>query len=213
MTKQAVGENLSPTETDAAPTARSLRKQRIIWAIAVLALFGTESAMLGVDLDRYYRLDHLQPWSTLACWTAAFVLLVTFAHRLARNHTMLWIVCATLLGIPTFPLWLISLLASSSRPSDDFTRIVQAQTSPDGRIQAVTETFYNLIDPSCRVWLREPDGLFARRVLLWLKTESGCPHIQFLDNTTISIDQRDGQPPLTTTFDPDRMQVAESFVP
>ncbi|WP_458689024.1 hypothetical protein [Nocardia tengchongensis] len=153
-----------------------MRKQRIIWAIAVLALFGTGTAMLGVDLDRYYRLDHLQPWSTLACWTAAFVLLVAFAHRLARNHTKLWIACATLLGILTFPLWLISLLLVSSWPTDDdLTRIVQVQPSPDGRVQAVTETFYSLIDPSCRVWLREPDGLFARRILLWLKTESGCP--------------------------------------
>lgn len=167
--------------------------------------------MLGVDPDRYYRLDNLQPWSTLTCWTAAFVLLVAFARRLARNR-MLWMVCATILGILTFPLWLISLLlVSSSSSRDDFTRIVQVQPSPDGQVQAVTETFYNMIDPSCRVWLREPDGLFARRVLLWQQTESGCAHIRFLDNTTIEIDRRDGRPPVTTTFDPDRMQVAKSF--
>ncbi|MGV9412513.1 hypothetical protein ACWDOP_21615 [Nocardia sp. NPDC003693] len=166
-----------------------------------------------MDPQRYYRLDSLRLWFTLACWTAAFLVYVAFGHRLARNHIKLWIGCATLIGIVMLPFWLLTLFFVTSPPPEDHIRTVQVQLTPDGRVEAVTLYGDYMMNNFCQVWLREPDGLFARRVLLLNRTRSGCPNVQFLDNTTISIDQRDGRPPLTTTFDPDRMQVAESFAP
>ncbi|MFE6858556.1 hypothetical protein [Nocardia sp. NPDC057668] len=190
----------------------SLRRLRIAWVLTVLGLFLAGVAALFIVDDRFYRLSDLQPWATLGCWTASFVVLVSFADRLAHHRTLLWMFVATLLGIVTFPLWLVVFLGSMSEHHDN-TTTVAVQDSPDGRVQAVTEKYYNVIDPSCRVWLREPDGLFARRVLVWRQVESGCPRVWFPDNTTISFAYGADNPPMTTTFDPDRMQVAETFDP
>ncbi|MFF2555171.1 hypothetical protein ACFVUS_29500 [Nocardia sp. NPDC058058] len=178
----------------------------------MLTLFGAGCAvLLVVDVSRFYRLDFVHPLFELTCWTAAFALLGIFAPRLAAKRAVPLMTLSAFLCILLFPLWLYAL--EESDPNDvTAPRIVAVQPSPDGRVHAVTESFYGIIDPSCRVLLREPDGLFARQTLIWQMTESGCPRVWFPDNTTIRIDRRNGEPMQISTFDPDRMQVTDTSV-
>lgn len=210
LTKEPTGEAVSLPETAPVLPDRLLRPRRIVWILAILVLLGVGIALAAIDGDRFYRIGRAPVWSLPACWTAAFALLVGFAPALARNRKPLWVTAAVLLGLLTLPLWLLAVLASSLS-TDELNVIEAVHPSPDGRVHAVTETFYNVIDPSCRVWLREPGGLFARQVLVWERIEANCPQrVWFPDDTTISIDYGTKNQPFTTTFDPDNMRVTET---
>lgn len=76
----------------------------------------------------------------------------------------------------------------------------------------VTEYFSNMIDPSCRVWLRERDGLFARRTLVWERVEANCPvRVAFSEGDAIVVTESNTGAPLTMTFDREAMVVAETL--
>ncbi|MGV9408478.1 hypothetical protein ACWDOP_01080 [Nocardia sp. NPDC003693] len=206
MSKEAAGEKPWPTKPVSEPAAWPLGRQRVIWVLAMLVLLGAGiGAAPLTDSDRYYRLELLHPWFSLVCWTAAWAVLVSYAPRLAFNRKLLWMTLATILGLFMLAAWLLVLFLFAVFGGD--SRVATVYPGPDRRVHAVTETFTNMIDPSCRVWLREPGILFGRQVLIWEKVESGCPRVSFPDSTTISLSFGDDTPPLTTTFDPDRMRV------
>ncbi|MGX1811148.1 hypothetical protein ACWIGI_35970 [Nocardia sp. NPDC055321] len=175
----------------------------------MLILLGAGCAAVAVDTSRFYRLAAVLPWVWLTSWTAAFALLGVFASRLARKRARLLKTVSLCFCLLTFPVWWLGLTSSDSSKATD-PRVAAVQPSPDGRLHAISETYYNIIDHSCRVWLREADGYFARRILIWQMTESGCPRVWFPSDTTISVDPRNGEPIQTSTFDRDRMRVTET---
>ncbi|MGX1808788.1 hypothetical protein ACWIGI_23965 [Nocardia sp. NPDC055321] len=207
MTKEPTGEVVSAPEPS--PDSPTPRWQRTIWILAVLLLFAAGIAAVAFRNDQFYRLSRFSPWLLPVCWTASFALLVGFAPRLAPTRKPVWLTAAALLGLPTLLLWPAVLIMSGF--DDGPTQVTSVQPSPDGRVHAVTETYWNSIDPSCRVWLREPGGLFAREVLVWHRVDSNCPEVSFPTPTTISITYYPDRPPFTTTFDPDNMRVTETF--
>lgn len=187
----------------------ALRWRRIGWVAGVLALYVAGLGVMYAQAlsDPYYRFDVVSIWLWPLCWTAGLVLYGSFARSLVRR-TWVWVVGAVPLAGVTISLWALMLIASALMSDDSKVRAVQV--SGDGRHELVTEYFTNMIDPSCRVWLRERDGLFARRTLVWERIEANCPaRVAFADGNTIAITEREGRAPLSTTFDPERMVVAE----
>ncbi|WP_232850788.1 hypothetical protein [Nocardia acididurans] len=175
--------------------------------------FGLFVAGLGVAVavaksDRYYRFDWIPAWLMPLCWTGAIVVLV-LGPAVCGDRQRVWVSFAALLGLVTIPLWVLTMFALMW---DDGSREVKVTVSADGRHELVTEYFHNTIDPSCRVWLRERDGLFARQTLVWKRIEANCPtSVEFWDDSTIGITEYAKREPFKTTFDADRMEVAKPF--
>ncbi|MEV6323238.1 hypothetical protein AB0M45_18865 [Nocardia sp. NPDC051787] len=214
MTEQTTEEKLSVSGEEGSGADRALRRQRMVWILAVLALFaaGIAAMTAGGLAGRFYRFGAIPTWAYIwampACWTAGTVLYMAFAPRLCRYRKWVWVTCAAVLALVTAPLWGVAWLAASW--ADDSSNVVAIEVSPDGRYEAVTEEFYDLIDPSCRVWLRERGGVFSRQALVWERIEANCPtHVSFTGDTAISITEGGAQRPITTTFDADRMRVAQ----
>ncbi|MEU0544959.1 hypothetical protein ABZ319_34320 [Nocardia sp. NPDC005978] len=173
----------------------------------MLALFGTGCAMVAVDENRYYRIDFVTGWIWLTSWTLSFALLGAFASRLARRRAKLLTSLSLCLCLLIFPVWWLALRGSDWSNATPDSENETVLPSPYGRVEVVLENYRNFFDPSCRVWLREPDGLFARRILIWQEVRSNCPRVAFPDSTTVSLTPLHGGPTQTTTFDPDRMRV------
>ncbi len=179
-----------------------------MWSLAVLAFFaaGVATVPAVVLANRFYRFD-VPILAAPACWTAAVVLYVAFAPRLSRYRARVWGSLAAVLGLVTVALWPPAMLVDTW--ADDGSEVVETEVSSDGRHELVTESFHSLIDPSCRVWLRERGGLFSRQALVWEGIDSMCPErVAFADGTGISITEADAAEPVTTTFDPDRLRTA-----
>jgi hypothetical protein len=61
-------------------------------------------------------------------------------------------------------------------------------SSPDGRYELVVESYSVLIDPAYDVWLRETEGVFARRVRVWTSPEGPAPsRVAFVGPNEIEV--------------------------
>ncbi|MFD0000232.1 hypothetical protein [Nocardia sp. NPDC127526] len=193
---------------------RMLRRQPIVWTAAVLALGAAGIAVVPIwnHADRFYRFDWLPLWALPTCWTAAVVLLV-LSPKLGSRRTPVQVVLAALLAPATVLAWPVSIWAEKF--NDYGPKLVAVEVSPGGRHEAVTESFWGNGDPaSCQVWLRERGGPFSRQTLVWIRIAADCPQrVSFTDDTTISITDAGSTEPLTTTFDPNRMQPAQVLPP
>ncbi|WP_069162475.1 hypothetical protein [Nocardia altamirensis] len=188
--------------------------------LAVVALFaaGVGAWFIGATPRRYYQLPFVPTWAFVmvlpVCWTVGAAVYSHFVSRLCRCRR--WVRTAT--GVVLMSLmmiaWPISIFLSSAAGTGGRGTVRAVEVSPDGRYEAVTESFSDGFEPSCRVWLRERGGLFSRQALAWQRIEGNCPvRVYFPDDTTISVTERKDSAPMTTTFDRDRMEVAQTLPP
>ncbi|MFI9407051.1 hypothetical protein [Nocardia sp. NPDC052316] len=200
----------SPVPDDAGSgTDRSLRRQRTIWLLGVFALFalGVAAGPAWFQSLRFYRFDWVPVWAPAACWTVAVILLAV--PRLGPRRSPGRIAVAGALGLVLVPVWAVSMFVDGFVAED--SKVVAVEVSPDGSHEVVTEThkIYNH-PPGCRVVLRERGGLFSRQATVW--NEDDCPQrVSFIGDTTISLTNPGSGKLETTTFDPERMQVAEIY--
>ncbi|MFI9408058.1 hypothetical protein [Nocardia sp. NPDC052316] len=201
-------------------TGRVFRVRQIGWGFGVVALFaaGVAAWFVGGLPTRFYRLDFVPAWVFImavpVCWTAGAVLWSHFVSGLCRCRPWVRGAIGAVLVLMTVVAWPITIFLSALVGDGGRGTIKAVEVSRDGRYEAVSESFWGFFDPSCRVWLRERGGLLSRQVLVWERIEANCPvRVYFPDDTTISITERKGDAPMTTTFDPDRMEVARTLPP
>ncbi|WP_159847541.1 hypothetical protein [Nocardia sp. CY41] len=206
MTDTTTGEELSLPAGAGSGTDRALRRVRILWMFAVLALFvgGVAAVPAWFQAYRFYRFDWVPVWALAVCWTAAVVLLAV--PRLGRRRGRGRIALAAALGVAMVPVWSVSMFVASFVAED--SAVVAIEVSADGHHELVTESYKEYNNPAaCRVLLRERGGLFSRQAYVW--HDEVCPqHVSFTGATTISLTEPGSGKPKVTTFDADRMQVA-----
>ncbi|MFI6217813.1 hypothetical protein ACIBCD_37900 [Nocardia brasiliensis] len=200
-------------------TDRAFRLRQIGWALAVVALFaaGVAAWFTATSPPRFYRVDRV-PTTVFVmalplCWTLGWGLYSNFALRLFPCRQWLRLTIGVALVLVALISWPISIVLSSAAGSR-FGTIRAVETSPDGRYELVSQSFSDGFEPCCRVLLRERNGLFSRQTLAWERIEGNCPvRVYFPDNNTISITEWKDGAPMTTTFDRDRMEVAQTLPP
>jgi hypothetical protein len=186
------------------------RRRWITWAFVpvVLLIVGVIARVLAV---RYYRLEWLGPvgivcfgLSVLAFHALGLLLaLRTFRSRVVR------IACVagcglTLLVVAYFAVVGMAVALLSGRRT--VTTVVQ---SPDGRYELVVESYWVIIDPAFDVWLREREGIFARKVLVWTSRESTAPkRVTFVERYQIEVMDERGDT-RRSRFDPDTLRPSE----
>ncbi|OCF83925.1 hypothetical protein AW168_02050 [Nocardia brasiliensis] len=147
------------------------------------------------------------------CWTLGWGLYSNFALRLFPGRQWLRLTIGAVLVLVALISWPTSIALSSAAGSRLGT-VKAVEVSPDGRYELVAQSFSDGFEPCCRVLLREHDGLFSRQTLVWERIEGNCPvRVYFPDNDTISITEWKDSAALTTTFDRDRMEVAQTLPP
>ncbi|WP_135236591.1 hypothetical protein [Nocardia sp. CS682] len=203
-------DDVSPVPDEAGGgTDRVRRRQRIIWMVAVLALFavGVAAGPAWFQSDRFYRFDWVPVWAPAACWTAAVLLLAV--ARVGPRRSPGQLAVAATLGLVLVPVWAVSMFVHSFVAEE--SKVVAVAVSPDGSHEVVTEShkIYNH-PPGCRVLLRERDGLFSRQTTVW--NEDECPQrVSFTGDATISLTKPGSGKVETTTFDPQQMQVGKIY--
>ncbi|UFS97878.1 hypothetical protein [Nocardia huaxiensis] len=208
MTEHTTTPGLPVRRDESVGAERARVSVRIMWILGALAWFfaGIAALVAGMLSARFRWLGVVPVWGWAACWTVAVVFLA-LGPAVCRQRKRVWITLAALLGVVTAPLWALTLFAVMW---DDNSKVVATTVSPDGRLEAVTEEFYNVIDPSCRVRIRERAGLLSRQFIVWKRIEASCPtDVSFLDNSTISITPAGSQNPVTIAIDTARMQGAD----
>ncbi|PSK90502.1 hypothetical protein CLV63_12236 [Murinocardiopsis flavida] len=196
------------------------RTRRVVVAVLVLGLVAAGfAAFAAVPLGRrFYLLEApvLYAVAAPACWFAATVLYSVAARRVWGHRVWVIVVVAVagaLLCAAGAVLASLVALVHSGPPEET----VAAEVAPGGRHVLVAESYVSVIDPSCRVYLRERGGPFSRQVVVWDRQEAPCPErMEFAGGNRIRIVEeavpgRDTAPPLTTTFDRRRMSVAEEL--
>lgn len=204
-----------------ATSERGSRRRRAAGTVLVLGLVAAGFAAFGgLAYDsRLHRVD-IPVLVLPACWTAATVLYGVLALTLFRHRARVWVPAVAGLALLASAGWMLSMLVHvfAEDGAEDGTEVVATEVSPDGRHELVAESYRNVIDPSCRVWLRERGGTFSRQDLVWRKIEASCPErMEFAQGHTIRIFEGDGAgngtvgSPRTTTFDPESMRVTREL--
>ncbi|MGW4849004.1 hypothetical protein [Nocardia brasiliensis] len=147
------------------------------------------------------------------CWTLGWGLYSNSALKLFPSKQWLRRTIGAALVLVALISWPISIALSSIVPSR-FGTDKGVEVSPDGRYELVTQSFSDGFEPCCRVLLRERNGLFSRQTLVWERIEGNCPvRVYFPDDNTISITEWKRGAPMTTAFDRDRLEVAQTLPP
>lgn len=181
-----------------------------MWSLTVWALFVAGFSLVAVlaAADRFYRFEAVPLFAVPVCWTAGAVLYTALAPWLSRVRTWLWVSLAAVLMLLTTFVWPLGMLAQAWAGE---RRIEATEVSPNGRHEAVAEWFPSMIDPSCRVLLRERGGPLSRQLEIWERIDAPCPErIEFVGTGGVRITERqvpgrDPVEPITVTFDPDTM--------
>ncbi|WP_280466373.1 hypothetical protein [Nocardia brasiliensis] len=212
--KTTENQAVAPSTTD-----RAFRLRQIGWALTVVALFtaGAAAWFVAASTPRFYRVDVVPTWVSIMslplCWTLGWGLYSNFALKLFPCKQWLRLTIGAALVLVALISWPISIALSSAAPSR-FGTDKAVEVSPDGRYELVTQSFSDGFEPCCRVLLRERDGLFSRQTLVWERIEGNCPvRAYFPDNNTIGITEWKGGAPMTTAFDQDRLEVAQTLPP
>ncbi len=183
-------------------------RHRFVWALSVVVLAAVGVAVLVAIAmsERFFRVD-APILAAPACWTAAVLVYAFGARRFTRLRARVWATLTVVAGLLVTLAWPPALVV---HVFDDPNATVEATVaSPDGRHTLVAESFYNMIDPSCRVWLRENNGPLSRQALVWERIEAPCPEsMAFMGEAELRIDPRGPGSELTTIYDADEMWVA-----
>lgn len=191
------------------PGNRAPRARRV-WSVAVAVLLAAVLVLtaIGYIPDRFYRLQAVPDYALPATLGAVAVLYAALAPWLSRLRAWLWVPLATALVSLAA---LLSVTVAFLTGWTDETPTGTTAVSPDGRYEAVEFEFLNVIDPSCRVIVRERGGLLSRQVEVWRQIDAPCPaRIEFVEETRLRIVEaevpgRDSPPSVTVSIDPETM--------
>lgn len=205
------------------PSPRTVRQRgrrpRTFAAVLVIVLFAAGfAAFAAVPLGtRFFLLDApLFAASTApACWiTATALYAVAVRTRFGHRAWVAAVVTTAGTMLSVSGVVLASMIGMLTPGVGD---VAAVESAPDGRHELVAETYFAVIDPSCRVYLRERAGPFSRQVVVWNRQDAPCPErMEFAAGDRIRIVEAEvvGRPteaPLTTGFDPGRMRVEETL--
>ncbi|MEU8899444.1 hypothetical protein [Nocardia sp. NPDC048505] len=188
-----------------AHTRRREPSRRWQAATLVLSVLGVAAVAAWWHSDRFYQFAWIPSWALPLCWTGALITLAF--HAAPPRHRWVRLILVAVWASATMICWGAALVLERYFAED--RKVVSVEVSPDGRFEAVLESFWT-IDTRCRIMLRERGGPFSRQALVWEVFNGPCEaRASFTGGDTISVMESSGGPPLTTTFDADRMQVAE----
>ncbi|MBB4934623.1 hypothetical protein F4561_005443 [Lipingzhangella halophila] len=211
MTDGARPESAGLTAVEKYDLDHHLFRHRFVWALGIVALTAAGFAVLTVFAasERFHRFD-APVLAAPACWTAAVLSYAFGARRLARHRARARVTLTLVLGLVVALAWPPALAVHLLGDTD--VTVEATAESPDGRHTLVAESYRQMVDPSCRVWLRENSGPLSRQTLVWERFDAPCPEsMTFAGNSEIRISSEAPGAESTTTFDADTMRVARSL--
>jgi hypothetical protein len=169
------------------------------FVVLTIALVASGAGAVGVAAG-HYKLGWLNIVAVV-CFVSAILLATVLSFSAPKILRRVVIVGVTVVAV-------VALLAVLGRTValEGPRKVTSVVTSADGRYELVVEEYNVIIDPAWDVWLRETEGLFARKVLVWTSREGPAPgRVAFVGPNEIEIRASTGDVS-RSTFDPATLQ-------